>query len=135
MSGTDKLDAQDRIIPVQSVAHDFLFTSDWFDGSYLLRAENPLFVGVEPQVEQDIQLEIEKTVSQSQITQSNALLPTGVCTDEVIRAYRAMGIDLQKEVHEDMAANFSASPESGDAARLARISTIWRARHYRYFGP
>jgi len=35
---------------------------------------------------------------------------TGVCTDEVIRAYRAVGIDLQKEVHEDMAANFSAYP-------------------------
>lgn len=35
---------------------------------------------------------------------------TGVCTDEVIRAYRALGIDLQKEVHEDMAANFSAYP-------------------------
>ena len=34
---------------------------------------------------------------------------TGVCTDEVIRAYRAVGVDLQKEVHEDMAANFSAS--------------------------
>jgi uncharacterized protein YijF (DUF1287 family) len=35
---------------------------------------------------------------------------TGVCTDEVIRAYRAVGVDLQKEVHEDMAANFSAYP-------------------------
>jgi hypothetical protein len=35
---------------------------------------------------------------------------TGVCTDEVIRAYRAVGIDLQKEVHEDMATNFSAYP-------------------------
>lgn len=35
---------------------------------------------------------------------------TGVCTDEVIRAYRAVGIDLQKEVHEDMAANFGAYP-------------------------
>jgi uncharacterized protein len=35
---------------------------------------------------------------------------TGVCTDEVIRAYRTVGIDLQKEVHEDMAANFSAYP-------------------------
>lgn len=35
---------------------------------------------------------------------------TGVCTDEVIRAYRAMGIDLQKEVHEDMAANFAVYP-------------------------
>jgi uncharacterized protein YijF (DUF1287 family) len=35
---------------------------------------------------------------------------TGVCTDDVIRAYRTVGIDLQKEVHEDMAANFSAYP-------------------------
>jgi uncharacterized protein len=35
---------------------------------------------------------------------------TGVCSDEVIRAYRALGIDLQKEVHEDMERNFSAYP-------------------------
>lgn len=35
---------------------------------------------------------------------------TGVCSDEVIRAYRAVGIDLQREVHEDIAANFSAYP-------------------------
>lgn len=35
---------------------------------------------------------------------------TGVCTDEIIRIYRALGIDLQKEVHEDMAANFQLYP-------------------------
>ncbi len=35
---------------------------------------------------------------------------TGVCTDEIIRAYRAVGIDLQKEVHEDMANHFAAYP-------------------------
>jgi uncharacterized protein YijF (DUF1287 family) len=35
---------------------------------------------------------------------------TGVCTDEIIRAYRAVGIDLQKEVHEDMEQNFSSYP-------------------------
>jgi uncharacterized protein YijF (DUF1287 family) len=35
---------------------------------------------------------------------------TGVCTDEVIRAYRALDIDLQKEVHEDITANFSFYP-------------------------
>ena len=35
---------------------------------------------------------------------------TGVCTDEIIRAYRAVGIDLQKEVHVDMEQNFSAYP-------------------------
>jgi len=35
---------------------------------------------------------------------------TGVCTDEIIRSYRAVGVDLQKEVHEDMVQNFSAYP-------------------------
>jgi hypothetical protein len=35
---------------------------------------------------------------------------TGVCTDEVIRAYRAVGVDLQKEVHEDITRNSPAYP-------------------------
>ncbi|OJX49569.1 MAG: DUF1287 domain-containing protein [Flavobacterium sp. 38-13] len=35
----------------------------------------------------------------------------GVCTDVVIRAYRKLGIDLQKEVHEDMKKNFSKYPQ------------------------
>jgi uncharacterized protein YijF (DUF1287 family) len=35
---------------------------------------------------------------------------TGVCADEVIRPYRAVGVDLQKEVHEDIKQNFSAYP-------------------------
>ncbi len=34
----------------------------------------------------------------------------GVCTDVVIRAYRKLGIDLQKEVHEDMLAHFDQYP-------------------------
>ncbi|MEZ5069916.1 MAG: DUF1287 domain-containing protein [Bacteroidales bacterium] len=34
----------------------------------------------------------------------------GVCTDVVVRAYRKMGIDLQKEVHEDMTAHFDLYP-------------------------
>ena len=35
----------------------------------------------------------------------------GVCTDLVIRSYRAVGIDLQKAVHEDMTAEFSSYPQ------------------------
>jgi molybdate transport system substrate-binding protein len=35
---------------------------------------------------------------------------TGVCTDEIVRIYRKVGIDLQKELHEDLAAHFSAYP-------------------------
>ena len=35
----------------------------------------------------------------------------GVCTDVIIRAYRKMGVDLQKNVHEDMMANFNLYPK------------------------
>jgi uncharacterized protein YijF (DUF1287 family) len=35
---------------------------------------------------------------------------TGVCTDEIIRSYRAVGVDLQKEVHVDMLKNFASYP-------------------------
>lgn len=41
----------------------------------------------------------------------------GVCTDVVIRAYRKLGIDLQKEVHEDMKANFSKYPKNWGLTR------------------
>ena len=35
----------------------------------------------------------------------------GVCTDLVVRSYRALGIDLQQLVHEDMTVAFSAYPD------------------------
>jgi len=35
----------------------------------------------------------------------------GVCSDVVIRAYRKVGIDLQRKVHADMKANFSKYPK------------------------
>jgi uncharacterized protein YijF (DUF1287 family) len=38
--------------------------------------------------------------------------PYGVCTDVVIRTFRTIGIDLQKEVHEDMKAHFSKYPKN-----------------------
>ena len=34
----------------------------------------------------------------------------GVCTDVIVRTYRAIGTDLQQLVHEDMVANFDAYP-------------------------
>ena len=39
-------------------------------------------------------------------------MTTGVCTDVVIRAFREVGIDLQKTVHEDMRKNFAAYPKN-----------------------
>ena len=35
----------------------------------------------------------------------------GVCADVIVRAYRAIGIDLQQRVHEDMKAHFAAYPK------------------------
>jgi len=36
----------------------------------------------------------------------------GVCTDVVIRSYRALGVDLQKLVHEDISLNFEKYPSN-----------------------
>ncbi len=36
---------------------------------------------------------------------------TGACTDVIIRSFRNAGVDLQKEVHEDMTSNFSTYPD------------------------
>ena len=51
--------------------------------------------------------------SYMQIEYPNGDVPSdkGVCTDVIIRAYRKLGIDLQKEVHEDMKANFDKYPK------------------------
>lgn len=49
-----------------------------------------------------------------QLSYPNGDVPSdrGVCTDVVIRTYRKLGIDLQKEVHEDMKSNFSKYPKN-----------------------
>lgn len=54
-----------------------------------------------------------------QLTYPNGDVPSnkGVCTDVVIRAYRKLGIDLQKEVPEDMKANFSSYPKTWGLTR------------------
>ena len=41
----------------------------------------------------------------------------GVCTDLIVRAYRAVGVDLQVRVHEDMSAAFAAYPRAWGLAR------------------
>ena len=38
-------------------------------------------------------------------------METGVCSDVIIRALRGLGLDLQKEVHEDMKRNFRHYPQ------------------------
>jgi uncharacterized protein len=45
---------------------------------------------------------------------------TGVCADVIIRAFRQGGVDLQKEVHEDMTRNFNKYPQKWGARRPDR---------------
>ena len=62
-----------------------------------------------------------------QIAYPNGDVPpdTGVCTDEIIRAYRALGIDLQKEVHEDMERHFSAYPQKWRWMKKRTRKPLW----------
>lgn len=66
-------------------------------------------------------------------------LDRGVCTDVVIRAYRTIGIDLQKLVHEDMRQAWNAYPHPAkwglkstdtniDHRRVPNLATFFR-RH------
>lgn len=61
----------------------------------------------------------------------------GVCTDVVIRSLRALGVDLQKEVHEDMRDNFSQYPSifglkkpdpNIDHRRVANLRVFFRRK-------
>ena len=51
----------------------------------------------------------------------------GVCTDVVIRAYRAVGIDLQQRVHEDMRARSRLSARVGPGAARSEHRSSPRA--------
>ena len=62
---------------------------------------------------------------------------SGVCADVIIRAFREGGVDLQKEVHEDMTGNFKKYPQKWgakrpdhniDHRRVANLMT-WFERH------
>jgi len=48
----------------------------------------------------------------------------GVCTDVVVRAYRRLGVDLQRNVHEDMKRRFNAYPSKRIYGKLAPDSNI-----------
>ncbi len=44
-------------------------------------------------------------------------LETGVCTDVIVRAFRKASVDLQKDIHEDMAKSFAAYPTKWGLSR------------------
>ena len=83
------------------------------------RQQTPKVVYESPVLEQLVAAAVERTNHSVTYDSSYFSIPypggdvpadRGVCTDEVIRSYRAVGVDLQKEVHEDMKADFAAYP-------------------------
>lgn len=61
----------------------------------------------------------------------------GVCADVVVRGFRKAGIDLQKEIHEDMSQHFDAYPKKWGATkpdsnidhrRVANLMTFFERR-------
>ena len=85
----------------------------------------PLPDNVSPQINQIIESAIEQTkVTKGYdpayvgIEYPNGDVPieTGVCSDVVVRAFRKTGIDLQKEIHEDMGRAWDEYPKKWGAA-------------------
>lgn len=102
------------------------------------------------QTSAEIKKLLESAVEQTTVTKSydpayvvipypngDVAMEKGVCTDVVIRAFRKAGIDLQREVHEDMKANFAVypkkwslkSPDSNiDHRRVPNLQTFFARR-------
>ncbi len=87
----------------------------------VVSTEKPPFAEIEsPAVKALLESAFEQTEITKNYTQDYFVIPypngdvpaeTGACTDVVIRAFRNSGVDLQKEVHEDMRANFAVYPK------------------------
>jgi uncharacterized protein YijF (DUF1287 family) len=73
---------------------------------------------VDSAIEQTAQtVEYDASYAKLEYPNGDVPLERGVCADVIVRAFRKAGVDLQKEVHEDMARNFSAYPAKWGARK------------------
>jgi len=81
--------------------------------SFSVKQDAAFFQKLVSQAVNQTKIKVTYVPAYVQIKYPNGDVPsnTGVCTDLVIRAYRGVGIDLQKEVHEDMVKNFKNYPQ------------------------
>lgn len=84
-----------------------------FFAMFSFKQENDFFQKLVVQAVNQTKIKVTYVPAYVQIKYPNGDVPanTGVCTDLVIRAYRGVGIDLQKEVHEDMVKHFKDYPK------------------------
>lgn len=73
---------------------------------------------VDSAIEQSTQT-VEYDSSYTKLAYPNGDVPIsrGVCADVIVRAFRSAGVDLQKEVHEDMTHHFASYPSRWGARR------------------
>jgi uncharacterized protein YijF (DUF1287 family) len=79
-----------------------------------------------PQIKKVVESALEQTrqtfsydPSYTKVEYPNGDVPIerGVCADVIVRAFRNAGVDLQKEVHEDMTRHFAAYPAKWGARK------------------
>ena len=89
------------------------FTSSTIEKPRLAEIQSEEIRAVLKSANEQIKITNSYTQKYYSISYPNGDVPkaTGACTDVVIRSFRGAGIDLQKEVHEDMRANFSKYPK------------------------
>jgi uncharacterized protein len=97
--------------PPDGVA-DFFSGPETIERPELSKIESPAVRKVLENADEQLKITTGYTQDYFVIDYPNGDVPeeTGACTDVVIRAFRAGGTDLQKEVHEDMRGNFSKYP-------------------------
>lgn len=80
---------------------------------FSFKQDNSFFQKLVVQAINQTKIKVTYVPAYVQIKYPNGDVPAniGVCTDLVIRAYRGVGVDLQKEVHEDMLKNFKNYPK------------------------
>jgi uncharacterized protein YijF (DUF1287 family) len=107
---------------------------------FSVKQGSPFFQKLVIQAVNQTKIQVRYVPAYVQIKYPNGDVPsnTGVCTDLVIRAYRGVGIDLQKEVHEDMVKNFKNYPQlwklkktdtNIDHRRVPNLMTYFKNKH------
>jgi len=107
---------------------------------FSFKQEDVFFEKLVKQVINQTKIQVKYVPDYVRIKYPNGDVPsnTGVCTDLVIRSYRGIDIDLQKEVHEDMVTNFKNYPKlwklkvpdtNIDHRRVPNLMTFFKAKN------
>lgn len=84
------------------------------------RADTALDLVAAARAQVGVTLHYDPSYRQIAYPMGDVPMERGVCSDVVIRAFRAVGVDLQQELHRDMKRHFAAYPKNWGLARPDR---------------